>query len=260
MIQETFALLFKRLNTPDKRPVPWQLRWLPLGLVVVDVMLFFAALLFISYWREDDFSTPNPTTLLWTAFLSSLLTIIVTFQYITGYILKERDEKTLKNDLTVLEWLHLGPSLNTPVWAVAMMAMGLAVLLDTIGLVVGVSETSLPMPIMNINERLDAFPFVIGALVLVILRPIADELIFRAVLLPAMAQQFRPIYAVLLNALLYAVVRYALDPQFIWWGLIVPFIIGLMAGVARLTTKSTQTAIGVNAMFGLWAVLRAIVA
>jgi membrane protease YdiL (CAAX protease family) len=236
------------------------LRWLPIALVVIEGLLFFAALLFISYWRNSDLSAPDPLTLLWTAFLSSALTIIVTFQYVTGYILAQREEKRLKNDRTVMEWLGLGPSRNTPLWVILLGAMALAVILDTLGLVLGVTETSLPIPLMGINEAVDPFAFFVAALVLVILRPIADELIFRGVLLPALLPLMRPFYAVLASAGLYGLLHFALDPQFVWWGLVLPCVVGLLAGVARLTTQSTQTAIGVSAMFGLWAVLRAIVA
>jgi membrane protease YdiL (CAAX protease family) len=83
-----------------------------------------------------------------------------------------------------------------------------------------------------------------------------EELIFRGILYPALIKFRSPLEAIGLSALLFALMHFIIDPEFLWWGFVLPLIIGVCAGMARAATQSTLAAIGTHAMFGLFLVLR----
>jgi membrane protease YdiL (CAAX protease family) len=97
---------------------------------------------------------------------------------------------------------------------------------------------------------------------MVIAQPLAEELIFRGVLLSSLRGTIGAWPGYILSALLYALfhlITYGSsisDFNSLWYGQILPFIGGLIFGAVRLSTGSTRAAILAHVGFGLFAVVK----
>ncbi len=254
MIKKYLKLLQQQLQTPELRRVPWEVLGLPVFLGVVYLIAFFMSFFLLNTLLEDR---PEPTIMLGTSLLSGLLLIGFTFQYTGVSIRQAREDKRIKGDVRLTEWLALDAPMEIPLWGMAMVGFSLAVLVDTIGLVLGVPPLSLPIPLADISED-ELSLFSLAAFTLLIVRPLAAELIFRGVWYPALVKQMPPLYAVGVSSLVFAILQYLTDPQYLWWGFFTPLAIGICTGIARAASKSTQTALVIHMMFSLFIILRAI--
>jgi hypothetical protein len=81
-----------------------------------------------------------------------------------------------------------------------------------------------------------------GIVRVVVLAPVVEELIFRGVIFSGFKKNFRPIWAVILSALLFAL--FHLNP----WQLGPTFLLGLLLGFVRLRTGSLLAAIFTHAL------------
>ena len=255
-MKQSITSLLNRINMPEKVVAPWTWR-LAAVLIVANVLVFFAALLFNTTLADRSFESPEPEVLAWSSLMGFILMLFLTYQYVSTAFFRAQDDGRVEKNTTLLGAWHLHDSVNTPLPIVMMLAFAAAIVVDVVRRLVGVPEGSLPIPLYRVDEG-DGAIFVAAVIVIVILRPLVEELIFRGVLYPALIKIRPPLESIGLSAVLFAVTHFMLDPEFIWWGFILPLIIGLCAGVARAATQSTLAAIGTHAMFGLFLVLRAV--
>lgn len=163
---------------------------------------------------------------------------------------------------------------RTPLILVFMLAIGVAILIDLIGL--PIAGVFLPTPELfgfyDITQNpvvaapLNMLDWAFALLLLVIAQPIAEELVFRGVTYPALNKALGAWSGYLFTSVFYAVfhlVAYA--PQggtsgaLFWYTLILPFLESLFVTGVRANTRSTRAAIAAHAGLGLFALLRAFV-
>ena len=255
-MRQTITTLLNRINAPEAVPVPWTWR-LAAVLIPVYVVVFFAALLFTTTSADRSFESPEPEVLAWSSLMSLILMLFLTYQYTSTAFFHAQEDGKVSDSMTVWQALHLGDSVNTPLPIVMLLAFAAAIVTDLVRRLVGVSEASLPMPLYRVDQDNTAI-FGAAVLVMVVLRPLVEELIFRGILYPALLKIRPPLDSIGISALLFAVMHYIIYPEFVWWGFVLPLIIGICAGMGRAATQSTLAAIGIHAMFGLFLVLRAI--
>ncbi|MBC7814346.1 MAG: CPBP family intramembrane metalloprotease, partial [Burkholderiales bacterium] len=106
--------------------------------------------------------------------------------------------------------------------------------------------------------------WVAAVLLMVLAQPIAEELVFRGILFPALRAATGAWAGLFLSALLYGtfhLLTYA-PPQEglvgVWYGLFAPLLAGLVIGGIRAYTGSTRAAIVMHVGFGIFAVLKAL--
>lgn len=146
--------------------------------------------------------------------------------------------------------------------------VGLAVTLDVI--LRAVTGAALPAPeLMDIYFRAQFFQqpvqpvsWMLALVFMAALQPLAEELIFRGVLLPVLRSAIGSWPGYLVNALLYAAFHMLLYPPPLpntavaaWYGFIAPLAAGLIFGAVRLYSGSTRAAVLTHAAFGLFAVI-----
>jgi membrane protease YdiL (CAAX protease family) len=255
-MRQSIATLVNRINTPEKIRVPWSWR-LGVVLIVAYVVVFFAALLFTTTSADRSFDEANPQILAWTSLMSAILMLFLTYQYTAAAFFRAQDEKKIGAKVNLWQALHLNDSQNTPLPIVLMLAFAAAIVLDLLRRLLGFSEDSLPIPLYRVDQD-NAVIFGAAVLVMVVMRPLVEEVIFRGILYPALIKFRPPFESIAVCALIFAAMHFILDPEFVWWGFVLPLVIGLCAGMARAATQSVLAAIGTHAMFGLFLVLRTI--
>lgn len=156
--------------------------------------------------------------------------------------------------------LRLG-GIDTSVFWVLLVSIGLAVTLDLIFIqfvpsAIAPELQSLRQPDVDTISWLLAFVF------MVIMQPVAEELVFRGVLQSALRQTVGAWPGYLLTSVLYALFHLLAytsgTPQgsYLLYSFLLPFAGGLIFGAARLVTGSTRSAMLSHAAFGIFAVLK----
>jgi len=147
---------------------------------------------------------------------------------------------------------------------VALFSLGVAIALDILSL--GVTRQFLPAPeLSSLNRELATPPAWVAAFLLMVVgQPIAEELVFRGIALPALRHALGAWPGLLVCALAYGLfhqLAYSAptnDPVLTWYGLALPFLAGLYLSAVRVYTGSTRAAIVAHMAFGLFAVLKAL--
>ncbi|MEO8609575.1 MAG: type II CAAX endopeptidase family protein [Chloroflexota bacterium] len=168
--------------------------------------------------------------------------------------------------------LHLGGGGNVVMvqqaFLMLLIGVGLSVALDVVS--GRVTSGFLPEPeltylynAVTINRgTITVLSWIFAVLFMVIAQPIAEELIFRGVLLSSLRSMIGAWPGYILSALLYALfhlIAYGSsisDFNGLWYGQVLPFVGGLIFGAVRLTTGSTRAAILAHVGFGLFAVVK----
>ncbi|MBI5667081.1 MAG: CPBP family intramembrane metalloprotease [Chloroflexi bacterium] len=156
--------------------------------------------------------------------------------------------------------LRLG-GIETSVFWVLLVSIGLAVTLDLIFIQFAANPIepelrSLRQPVVDAAGWILAFVFMAVA------QPVAEELVFRGVLQPALRQAVGAWPGYLLTSALYALFHLLVytsgTPQTndLLYSFLLPLVSGLIFGAVRLMTGSTRAAILSHAAFGLFAVLK----
>jgi membrane protease YdiL (CAAX protease family) len=103
-----------------------------------------------------------------------------------------------------------------------------------------------------------------AVLVFLIFLPIIEEIVFRALLYPALAQRFADNWRGLLATTAVFVGYYLIQTagdlsewSVIYGGIIFPLVLGFTAGLARATNKSTWSALACHFGFNLFLVFKA---
>jgi membrane protease YdiL (CAAX protease family) len=98
----------------------------------------------------------------------------------------------------------------------------------------------------------------------VVAQPVAEELVFRGIALPALRQGFGAWMGLVLCSLAYGLFHQLAyssptnDATLVWYGLALPLLAGLFISGVRVYTGSTRAAIAAHMAFGLFAVLKAL--
>jgi membrane protease YdiL (CAAX protease family) len=154
-------------------------------------------------------------------------------------------------------------SFNAPVLFLLFLGVGIALTLDV--LTMRLAGRFLPEPeLLNLfaARPIEPFGWLMAALFLVVIQPIAEELVFRGLLLPALRAELGPWPGYLLDAAIYALFHLLVYPPLsqdaggLWIGLGVPFVAGLVFAAVRLYTGSTRAAMVAHAAFGLFALAK----
>jgi membrane protease YdiL (CAAX protease family) len=248
-----FRRLFTRINTPET-PLPWGIV-AALGAVVVS----FAAVVIGTFIAFELLNDRQYTLLIaWT--LGAFITIIFVFVRFA----KPEERAVLRLGLNSTE----GTAAIQQLFLMLLIGVGLSVALDVI--TGRVTRLFLPEPellrlytdVTLYQQPVQAITWIVAVAFMVIAQPIAEELVFRGVLLPSLRQVTGAWPGYILSVILYAVFHTLAFSQAgsglnsLWYGQIVPFIAGLIFGAVRLYTGSTRAAILAHVGFGLFAIVK----
>jgi membrane protease YdiL (CAAX protease family) len=244
-----------RMSTLDNPP-PWSV-WSAINIVMVA---FLAVIVCTGIVLTVVGDTQYTTLLGWTMAAG----LAAAFVYYTRRKPEQRDA------------LHFNPpdavqdrvTLLQNILLFLLVGVGLAVALDVV--TVRLTDLSLPEPELfrpYFDVFANGFPILfiswaLAFLLLVIVQPLAEQLIFQGITLPALRHALGawPGYIVCAALFgLYHLVVYSSpsnDPASLWFGLFVPCIAGLIFGAVRLYTGSTRAAVFTHAAFGLFALVK----
>lgn len=235
-----FRKVFARIGAPQAAP-PWGM-----GAALSSLVAAFAALILGSTVAQLLFPGAQWVVLAgWT--LGAALT--AAFVWITR---RTRPERTA---------LRLYET-NAPLFLLLLVGLALALTLDVISLRATTQFLPDPELLGLYRQPLEAFSLLMALVLMALAQPVAEELVFRGVLLPALRAAVGSWPGFGLSALAYAVFHLlvysppALDFDRLWYGLLLPFVAGLIFGAVRVYTGSTRAAILTHMAFGLFAVVK----
>lgn len=157
------------------------------------------------------------------------------------------------------ESLLLGESPLPPIFLL-LLGVGMAILIDLFML--AASGDFLPSAELINARQYDIFTWITAALFMLAGQPLAEELVFRAVVLPKMRRWFGAWPGLVTCAGAYALFHmlvYAPQNTIYWEAFTAPFLAGLVISGVWAYTRSTTAAIITHAAFGLFALLKVIV-
>ena len=111
------------------------------------------------------------------------------------------------------------------------------------------------------NFPLLAVSWLLAFILMVIAEPIAEELVFQGILLPALRNSLGAWGGYIVSAALFGLFHLMVysspnsDIVTLWYGLFLPFFAGLVFAAVRLYTGSTRAAVITHAAFGLFALV-----
>jgi membrane protease YdiL (CAAX protease family) len=166
-----------------------------------------------------------------------------------------------RRDAEAIEALRLGAA-TLPILIAFGIGLGIAITLDLIaipfvGAVLRPPETSF-LPV----EGVGLTTWIYVGLLLLIVQPAADELIFRGVLFPALRTAQSVWATILATALFYGVFHSIVYPHpeagaaGVWYRLFEPFLAGLALSFIRAVSGSTRATIAVHAGIGAFGLLK----
>lgn len=170
--------------------------------------------------------------------------------------------------------LGFGPYNGTPLLIIFILSIGVAILIDIIGL--AVVGTTLPVPELFayfdvatnavVSLRPSIIDWIFAFMLMGLFQPIAEELAFRGVVFPALKRSLGGWGGYLITSIFYAVfhlLAYAppgnSSPVIVWFTLVVPFLDALFITLVRANTRSTRAAVVAHAGIGIFAVMRALI-
>jgi membrane protease YdiL (CAAX protease family) len=154
---------------------------------------------------------------------------------------------------------------TTPLFFLLFIGVGLAITLDIVSRVVtglrfpNLELLGLYQQIALFRQPVDALTWLLAGVFMVLGQPVAEELVFRGVALPALRTALGAWPGLVASTILYTVFHLAVYPPQtadtlgLWHGLAAPFISGLIFTSVRLYTGSTRAAIVTHAAFSLFA-------
>ncbi len=158
--------------------------------------------------------------------------------------------------------LRLAPP-QTPILFIMFIAFGCALALDLLGLAV-TNQFAPAQEFTWLNPNaLGVAEWGFAIALMVVIQPIAEELLFRGVAFPAVRARLGAWGAILATAVVSGVFHVLIYPMNyaslltpIWYGLVVTVIEAILFGMVRSSSKSTRAAIAAHAAFGLFAVVK----
>ncbi len=231
--------LFARLGAPETAP-PWSLTSVIVAVIVAFVAVIAGTTIALVWLGGQSFA------MLAGWLVAGIITLL--------FIRQTRDLGTL----------HL-QSGQLPILFVIFICFGCAIGLDVLSL--SVTGQFLPRPeLLGLNlHAISALDWLFAGACLIIVQPIAEELVFRGLALPSLRATLGAWPGWIISALIYGAFHLlAYPPDYvsassmtpIWYGLLLPFLEGLVIGAVRIYTNSTRAAIAGHAAFGLFAVVK----
>lgn len=232
-----------RVRTKEPAPA-WSLST-ALGLLMAYFVARVAALALLSVLMDADAAALGMFSPL-TANLAGLLTGLVTLGLI-GLVLRQRVKGDLVKALRLSHWP--GSVLLLMIFAIAM-----AILIDFVPLLFG--TIGLPVALQGMAAA-EMPGWLAAAAYLVVIGPLAEMTLVEGVLYPALAKGRDNIRAVLFSAVAYTVIQVFDNPaDLVLW--ITALLAGLTFGTLRAHQKSTRATVIAAAMFGLFAIFKAL--
>jgi membrane protease YdiL (CAAX protease family) len=162
--------------------------------------------------------------------------------------------------------LRLG-TLTSRLLIFLLLGIGMAIVVDIIAL--AATRQFLPAPelagLFAIRDSVNILIWLVAIVFMLVLQPVADELVFRGVFFPVARQVMGAWGGLVVSAMVYALFHYLAypyptsEPAGVWYALVSPVLVGLILGSIRANTGSTLAAIVAHAGFGLFALLKLIV-
>jgi len=154
---------------------------------------------------------------------------------------------------------------RTPILFAMFIALGCAIALDLLSL--AVTHEFLPKPeFLGLDlGALGALQWAFIVIFMVLVQPIAEGLVFRGMVLPALRVVAGSWGGILLAAILSGIFHWLIYPPNyntlssvtpIWYGLVIPVLEALVFNSVRAVTGSTRTAIAAQIAFGVFAVIK----
>jgi membrane protease YdiL (CAAX protease family) len=145
-----------------------------------------------------------------------------------------------------------------------LLGISVAILFDLISWVAVDNQELTSAELLDLNaSAMDWGGWMVALLFMVLLQPIAEELVFRGVMFPALRVVGGAWTGLLMCAGFQAVFHFMAYPPspdnqrvLLWYGLILPFLDALFITGVRASTGSTRAAIVAHAALGLFAVLK----
>ncbi len=164
-----------------------------------------------------------------------------------------------------VEDLRLNES-NVRLPLVALLAFGMAILFDLLSWVFANDQLLASAELMRVDpQTMTVVGWLIVLIFLVILQPIAEEMILRGLMYPAFSAALGGRLGFVMTAVFHGMfhfLAYAPPPTdgriMIWYGLILPIMQGGVLTGVRAVTGSTRASIVAHAMFGVFALLKVI--
>jgi membrane protease YdiL (CAAX protease family) len=243
-----FRRLLARINGLDTPP-PWSLV-AALGSGVVS----FAAVIMGSFIALALLNKTQYTELAaWT--IAAMVTIIFVFIRFN----KPEERAALRVGASAGSTLPV-----QEIFLMLLIGVGLSVALDVVS--GRVTNVFLPEPelLSMYRQQVTGLTWIFAFVFMIVLQPIAEELVFRGLMLPSLRNTLGAWPGYIVSAILYALFHMLAfstainDFNGFWYSQIVPFIAGLIFGAVRLYTGSTRAAMLAHVGFGLFAVVKVI--
>jgi membrane protease YdiL (CAAX protease family) len=157
-------------------------------------------------------------------------------------------------------------AMKTRLPLVALFAFGMAILFDLMSWVFANNQTLASAELLRVDTQTMTFVgWVIVLIFLAILQPIAEEIVLRGLMYPALSAALGGRLGFFMTAIfhgMFHLLAYAPPPTdgriMIWYGLILPILQGIVLTGVRAVTGSTRASMVAHAMFGIFALLKVI--
>ena len=249
-IQDNPQSLMQRLSAPEEENPPWD--WLQTSNVVFIYLIAVVLIgTTIAQFVSSDTSIVSPSFLLLGWVVGNVIALV--FVWINRRSSTE-SRQALKLDKLGLPMLYL-----------VLIGVALGLTVDILVAAGGQQFSPIP-PLIGVSVE-GAGAWLLGILLVVIIRPIVDEIVFRGVLLPKLRYVVGPWRGLIISALIYggmSFLIYGLSNNLTgsarqWYGLILPFVLGFGLSLVRVYTDSTRASIVAHMGAGMIFVLTALV-
>lgn len=242
--------LIARIRAVEPAP-PWNLTSALIAMVVA-ILAFIGGTFAAEIWLSGQ-----PTALIAGWVIGGIITII--------FVLQSRKTPEQRAALK----LHPG---GTPLLFIIFISFGLALTIDLLSLLVTGQFLPAPVLLSAAVERDNTALLVISAVFLLLVQPIAEELVFRGIVFPVLrigfgawpgliaASAASGIFHLLIYPAAYAMVfPDATSFATLWHSGVNPLLAALIFGIVRAVTGSTRSAIAAHFAFGLFALFKLLI-
>jgi membrane protease YdiL (CAAX protease family) len=240
--------LVEKIMTAEASP-PWGLAAALLTAVVAFVMIVAGTLVAAAWLGDASEQTLSP----FAQHVGWLMAAVLTAIFVLQTRRKPADRAALR--------LEAG---TTPLPLVLFVALGLAMALDLLGLLLTGVFSQAPELTRFSSEGAAFLQWGVVVVLLLVAQPVGEELAFRGVVFPSLRALFGGAGGWLLAAAMYGAFHFlafapggaAVGFASLWYALIAPFFEGLIYGAVRAVTGSTRAAMFAHAGFGLFALAK----
>lgn len=242
--------LMQRIRTVEPAP-PWNLTSVLVAFVVA-ILAFIGGTFAAEIWLSGQ-----SIALIAGWIIGGIITIIFVFQ----------SRKTPEQRAALK--LQAG---STPLLFVIFISFGLALAIDLLSLLVTGQFLPAPALLSATVERQNAALLVISVVFLLLVQPVAEELVFRGVALPVLRAGFgawpgliaTAVASAIFHLLIYPAAYAVVFPDTntfasLWYSGMIPLLAALVFGIVRVVTGSTRSAIAAHFAFGLFAFFKLLI-